>query len=495
MSTQILSLLLPSDFTVPKDLKSTTPDENAFIVKAGYHAFLSYDNDKAIHNDKSFQEQLEALKAKLENERLQREEQLKKQHAAELAAAKSAQASAESAHAASEAALKKQVASAQATAESARAAQAATNASAAQAEAAARKRAQDEAAEQIRRLEQERERVATELKMERERAAAEREKLILAEREERKRAAAEIKAEQEKRIAAEREMREKLVEAERNASERIAAQAAEAKKSEADLRLQLDRAKGIKLNSSLKGAANESMMTDLLSRAFSSGEFIDKHQNSGDHIFTWEGFKILCEDKAGYEKGLPKKEIDKAHDDFIRHQDCDLMMLISTNGNIPGHTRPGDVDVGIHDSRPVIYVSNLNDNEDKELFILSLQPFIRTLIKQTKKAEQNGSDIKEELEYKIDSLTRELKDYRERVEYNRNSFNRTYRTIISSLDEYKVDLSKLGLTLRQNFKVFMIFHLLFLRQQKFQKLLNKKKRLHAVLVSSQGITSPALSVL
>ena len=402
MSTQILSLLLPSDFTVPKDLKSTTPDENAFIVKAGYHAFLSYDNDKAIHNDKSFQEQLEALKAKLENERLQREEQLKKQHAAELAAAKSAQASAESAHAASEAALKKQVASAQATAESARAAQAATNASAAQAEAAARKRAQDDTAEQIRRLEQERERVATELKMERERAAAEREKLLLAERETRERA----------------------------------------QKREDDLRAELDRARSIKSCPALKGAANESVMTELLTRAF-GGDFLDKQLNAGDHLMRWEGFKLMIEDKTGYLDGVPEAQVAKAHNDFVRHRDCDALLFFSAESSIKGHTRPGDFDVGVCDGRPALYIGKLNAKEDKVLFLQTLQPVIRELIKLTKKAVASGIDASDALKDKLSVIRMLLKNHETQVAAVRNSANAYARTQKSAWEMHKMEIAKM----------------------------------------------------
>jgi hypothetical protein len=439
MSTQILSLFLPSVFTVPKDLKTTTPDENAFIITAGFHAFQSYNKDKASHCDKSLQEHLDAYKAQLDEAHLQLEERLKKQHAAELAAAKSAQTSAESAYAAQKAALEKQIASAQATAESARAAQAATTANAAQAEADARKRAQDGAAEQIRHLEQERERVAAELKTQRETAVAEREKLRVAEREASEKLRIAEREASEKLRAAEREMREKLLTAEREANERLATQAAEAQKREDDLYAKL----GIKSNSSRKGASFEDVMTELLTRAF-GGDFLEKQLNAGDHVMLWEGYKLLIEDKAGHEKGLPKKEIEKAHGDFVRHRDCDLMMLICADGVIPGHTKHTNFDVGVYDGRPVIYVGKLNDKEDKEEYMKMLQPVIRELIKLTKKAAASGIDIKEELENKISKMTQTLKRYEQKMSKARNSAHRMFRTITAAMDEHREEMKDLS---------------------------------------------------
>jgi len=442
MSTQILSLFLPSVFTVPKDLKTTTPDENAFIITAGFHAFQSYNKDKASHCDKSLQEHLDAYKAQLDEAHLQLEERLKKQHAAELAAAKSAQTSAESAYAAQKAALEKQIASAQATAESARAAQAATTANAAQAEADARKRAQDGAAEQIRRLEQERERVAAELKTQRETAAAEREKLRVAEREASEKLRIAEREASEKLRAAEREMREKLLTAEREANERLATQAAEAEKAAAVLRSALERAQGIKSCPALKGAANESVMTELLTRAF-GGDFLEKQLNAGDHLMRWEGFMLMIEDKAGYEKGLPKKEIDKAHDDFVRHRDCDALLLFCADGVIPGHTRPGDFDVGIWDGRPVLFVGKLNAKEDKVLYLQTLQPIIRELIKLTKKAAASGLDATEALEGKLLTIRILLKSHEAQVAAVRKSANEYARSQKSAWEMHKVEIAKM----------------------------------------------------
>jgi len=482
MSTQILSLFLPSVFTVPKDLKTTTPDENAFIITAGIHAFQSYNKDKASHCDKSLQEHLDAYKSQSEQELLQLEERLKKQHAAELAAAKSAQTSAESAYAAQKAALEKKIASAQATAESALAAQAATTANATQAEADARKRAQDGAAEQIRhleqereraaaelktqretavkqiaeerkraqdgaaeqirRLEQERERVAAELKTQRETAAAEREKLRVAEREASEKLRIAEREASEKLRAAEREMREKLLTAEREANERLATQAAEAEKAAAVLRSALERAQGIKSCPALKGAANESVMTELLTRAF-GGDFLEKQLNAGDHLMRWEGFMLMIEDKAGYEKGLPKKEIDKAHDDFVRHRDCDALLLFCADGVIPGHTRPGDFDVGIWDGRPVLFVGKLNAKEDKVLYLQTLQPIIRELIKLTKKAAASGLDATEALEGKLLTIRILLKSHEAQVAAVRKSANEYARSQKSAWEMHKVEIAKM----------------------------------------------------
>jgi len=466
-----LSLHLPSGFKVPADLNATTPDENAFIITAGFHAFQSLNKDKASHRDKSLQENLDAYKSQSEQEHLQREEHLQQQHAAELQRI-----------ATQKAALEKQLAAAQATAETARAAQTATNAAAGQAEAEARKRAQDGAAEQIRRLEQERERAAAELKTqretaaaerekliaaeretskhaaaelktqretavkqlaeERERAAAEREKLIAAEREERKRTAAELKTEHEKRIAAEREMRERLTAAEREASERLTAAAAEAQKREDELRSALERAQGIKSCPALKGAANESVMTDILTRAFGGG-FLEKQLNAGDHLLQWEGFKLMIEDKIGYLDGVPKKEIDKAHDDFVRHRDCDALLFFSAESSIKGHTRPGDFDVGVWDGRPVLFVGKLNAKEDKVLYLQTLQPIIRELIKLTKKAAASGLDATEALEGKLSTVRMLLKSHEAQVAAVRNSANAYARSQKSAWEMHKVEIAKM----------------------------------------------------
>lgn len=432
MSFLSLHLSLPSSFKIPAIFNTSTPEQNELILTAGVHALETVLTDSAGHNQKS-------LKQRMEEQHLQSESSLKQQHAVELKA------------------LKTQLATAQATAESARAAQAATVANAAQAEADARKRAQDGPAEQIRRLEQE-------LKTQRERAAAEREdvrktaqdsaaeRILSLEQErdalakERKRllkdvtasyesAATELKAEREKLLAAERE-------ASKHAAAELKAVNETAAKQIAELQARLERAQGIKSCPALKGGANESVMTDVLTRAF-GGDFLEKQLNAGDHLLRWEGYKLMIEDKAGYEKSLPKKEIDKAHDDFVRHKDCDLMMFICADGIVPGHTKPGDFDIGIHDGRPVLYVGRFGAKEDKVLYLQTLQPVIRELIKLTKKAGESGLDASEALAGKLSTIRLLLKNHESQVAAVRNSANAYARTQKSAWEMHKMEITKM----------------------------------------------------
>jgi len=464
-------LPLPSSYEVPAIFGTTTAEQNALILTLGSNAYLSCDKDMASHGDKALQEHLETQKAQLVQERILSEERLKKQHAADLAAARSEKA-----------ALAVRLASAEATAEAERAARAATTTNAAQAEADTRKRAEDSAAVQIRRLEQElkaqgeraaadhdryvaeqaearkrtlegtaerirclekeKERAAAELAEERARAAAEREKFLLAEREERNRAAAEIKMENEKRLAAERETGEKLRAAEREAHTRLLAHTADAQKREDDLRAALDRARGLKSSSALKGAANEKAMTDILTRAFDC-DFLPKRLNSGDHLVSWEDIEMMVEDKAGYEKGLPKKEIEKAHADFTRNSDCNVLLFVCADSSIPGHTRPGDIDIGIVDNRVAIYIGNFNAKEDKVLFLQTLKPAMRVLTSLTKKAAESGTDAVVALNSKLSLINLLVKDHGIQVAEVRNSANAYARSQSAAWEAHKLVIVKM----------------------------------------------------
>lgn len=464
MSFWPLTLPLPMSYTMPEQLKSTTPEQNELILTTGLHALNAALTDAAGHSDKSLkqrmEEQFRRSKAADDGKHLEETKRLASQIQAlekQLASSKASESVAVSGRNAAATSLAQAVADAEKRTRDSVADQmhrmeqdreaakkllseerirATTErekllAEKDQSEANVLKRTQASTAEQIRSLGQESARYAADLKAQREAAATERETLLGQQRAMCDKLVAQEREVREKLVAQEREAREKFVAQEREATERLAAQAAEARlreaderkkfeKREEDLRSELNRALGIKASSVLKGAANEGVMTDILQRSF-GGDVRPKEFHSGDSIFTWETYTILNEFKAGHEKGLPKPEIEKAYSDFVLHRECELMMLICTDGPIPGHTKHTNFDIGIYDGRPVIYISRLNEKDDKVLYLQSLQPVIRELIKLVKKAAASGLDAIDALEGKLSKIRMQLKRHEAQIAKMRKS--------------------------------------------------------------------------
>jgi len=142
-------------------------------------------------------------------------------------------------------------------------------------------------------------------------------------------------------------------------------------------------------SSSVIGRDNERFMEKLLIETFGTHgagfELIDKRCFSGDHIFRWNGFTIMVEDKK-YKNTVPFKETSKAVRDFNFHPECDILLMISMDTAIRGHETSTDIDSAIFDNRLILFVSNFAEKGDLHLYMRRvIQPILmasRPMIKQ-----------------------------------------------------------------------------------------------------------------
>ena len=199
---------------------------------------------------------------------------------------------------------------------------------------------------------------------------------------------------------------------------------------------------GISTSSSQKGGVYEQKIKHCVINAFGSAnkfDILDKQYESGDHIVEWEAYKMMVEDKD--KKEIDAEDIRKAHRDFTKHSECDILLFISARAHVPKHQRPGDIDIALVDSRPAIYIGNFNDKENKIIYLKSLQPVIRTLIELTKKAAESPEVLNERLSDKLRSI-RQYFIYNEQIINDMvNKAKAAERNIKTSLDELMLTIT------------------------------------------------------
>jgi len=158
-----------------------------------------------------------------------------------------------------------------------------------------------------------------------------------------------------------------------------------------------------KANSSTKGGDNERDFSEIIKNTFGiAADFmmIKKELNAGDHRFDWEGYRVMTENKIGYtESALRQKDgLPKAIKDFTNNADCNILLFISEDTVIPDHSKPGDIDFGIIDRRPAIFLGNFARQDDKISYINSiLIPMMRILLRVYKNTEIHKIDDTDKL--------------------------------------------------------------------------------------------------
>ena len=198
---------------------------------------------------------------------------------------------------------------------------------------------------------------------------------------------------------------------------------------------------GINTSSSQKGGVYEQKIKHCVLHAFGTADKFDmmeKKYESGDHIFEWGEYKVMVEDKD--KKEIDAEDLRKAHRDFTSHSECDAMIFISARAHIPKHQRPGDIDIGIHDGRPVIYLGFFNKKENRIQYLQSLQPVLRTLIELTKKAADSTEVINEKLSDKLRSI-------RQHFVYNETIINELVNKAKAAERNIKTSLDEMMLTI------------------------------------------------
>jgi hypothetical protein len=243
--------------------------------------------------------------------------------------------------------------------------------------------------------------------------------------------AAEFQSQLMTAVMAEKQRTEELVNAERERADRLIE----------EKNRTIEVLHGISTSSSQKGGVYEQKIRHCVLHAFGTADkfdILEKKYESGDHVFEWGEYKVMVEDKD--KKEIDAEDMRKAHRDFTNHSECDAMIFISARAHIPKHQRPGDIDIAIHDGRPVIYLGHFNNKENRILYLQSLQPVLRTLIELTKKTADSPDIMNEKLSDKLRSV-------RQHFVYNETIINELVNKAKAAERNIKGSLDELMLTI------------------------------------------------
>jgi hypothetical protein len=188
----------------------------------------------------------------------------------------------------------------------------------------------------------------------------------------------------------------------REASEkRLAGEREKLERRVADIDRALNRVNELvstKQTSTTKGQIGENWSNQVIIDSFASHGvpfcMHDKKHCSGDHIFDWNGIKIMWEDK-NYTFKVPYEQVEKALRDFDANMDCNVLLVVSFNTPISRHESSSNIDAEFREGRLIIYISNFKSNADPVSYIKSIiQPILilaKPLLQQARNP--NGENI------------------------------------------------------------------------------------------------------
>ena len=169
--------------------------------------------------------------------------------------------------------------------------------------------------------------------------------------------------------------------------------------------------------SKTKGTSGESILADLVRKAYGSvdsKDFFDvtgtgEQGYCGDIAMQWKGVKVMWEAKS-YGRNVDNKEVDKFKRDMEMNKEFVLGILISMETGIVGHTKAGDIDMEhLSDGRSLIYISNLNKQDDIIHYLQGIRPLLEVLIQRHKglvklKEESNDTTMIEDDSARVKQL-------------------------------------------------------------------------------------------
>jgi len=130
----------------------------------------------------------------------------------------------------------------------------------------------------------------------------------------------------------------------------------------------------------VRGRENEINSRQIIVDAFGSvgTDFCihPKEDFSGDHIFEWNGLRIMWEDKK-YTKPVPREEIEKAWRDLAANVDCHALLFVSANTPIVTRESSTGLVSEVRDGRLILYLSSFKNNVDQ---IGYLRTVIQTIL-------------------------------------------------------------------------------------------------------------------
>lgn len=181
-------------------------------------------------------------------------------------------------------------------------------------------------------------------------------------------------------------------------------------------------------SSKTKGEKGEMQIEELLTAAFrpaAQGQFnvanVGKEAHKGDIHMQYKTAKIMVEVK-NYDRHVAGKEVEKFLDDMDNNKEFELGIMISLTSGITGHNVPGDFDFGeLSDGRPLLFINNLYNKEDRVTYLQGLLPFIDTVLryrkKQVEQVQVDSAALEQVnlLKKKRDRVIKRVREYQERL--------------------------------------------------------------------------------
>jgi uncharacterized coiled-coil protein SlyX len=109
-------------------------------------------------------------------------------------------------------------------------------------------------------------------------------------------------------------------------------------------------------------------------------QFHPKNLYSGDHVFDWNGLRIMWEDKL-YKSSVPKAEIEKGLRDVAGHPDCHVLLFVSATSDITGHESMLGLTSEVQNGQLILYISNFKRNTDPVGYLRTVVQTILTGVK------------------------------------------------------------------------------------------------------------------
>jgi hypothetical protein len=160
-------------------------------------------------------------------------------------------------------------------------------------------------------------------------------------------------------------------------------------------------------------------------RPAAGGQFavanVGKEAHKGDIHMTYKYAKIMVEVK-NYDRHVASKEVEKFLDDMDTNKEFELGIMISLTSGITGHNVPGDFDFGeLSDGRPLLFINNLYQKEDRVTYLQGLLPFIDTVLryrkKQVEQVQVDSAALEQVnlLKKKRDRVLKRVREYQDRL--------------------------------------------------------------------------------
>jgi hypothetical protein len=159
--------------------------------------------------------------------------------------------------------------------------------------------------------------------------------------------------------------------------------------------------------SNAKGRDNEMDSQQLILRAFGSNgtgfRFHPKKDFSGDHIFDWNGLRIMWEDK-NYTASVPRAEVEKAWRDIAANADCHVLLFVSAQSGIATREGSSNLFSEVRNGQLIIYLSYFKQNTDRAGYLSTVIQTILTGVKPLLLA-QSGEVTDERIDLAAAGLT------------------------------------------------------------------------------------------